>query len=347
MQTNSFTRMFNLKVPLIVAPMAGGPSSAELVIASSEAGALGSVGAAYSTASAIEKFVRHVRTKTQNPIAINLFIPQSATKISEVQLKSAIKATEKFRQQFDLTQPILNPPFEENFDEQFETVLKLRPAIFSFVFGLLNPEYVKAAKKENIFLFGTATTVDEAIALQETGVDAITLQGFEAGGHRGIFNSESADQEISISNLVDQCRGKVKIPIIAAGGLMTKHDIESILSKGADAVQLGTAFLACSEAGTSRPYRNALLSGSVRKTKTTRAFSGRLARGIENRFMLELDQNPQAILPFPAQNKFTRDIREASAKINSNECLSMWAGTGQGDLWTGSASELIHQLFSS
>lgn len=117
------------------------------------------------------------------------------------------------------------------------------------------------------------------------------------------------------------------------------------MSKGAQAVQMGTAFLACEEAGTSAPYRKALLLTKERKTKTTRAFSGRLARGMENRFMREMDVQPEAILPFPAQNKFTRDIRGASAKINSSEFLSLWCGTGQSELWTGSAQGLIDALF--
>lgn len=340
-----FLKRLHLKVPLVVAPMAGGPSSPELVTASCQAGALGSIGAAYSSGKAIEEFVSKVQMWTNKAFAINLFIPHKEPSISEVQFAKALQATAPFRKQLALPDPVLQPPYEENFEEQFASLLKIKPAVFSFVFGILKPEYVQAAKKENIFLLGTATTLEEALALQDSGADAVTLQGFEAGGHRGMFDAHTADPEIQIMNLVEQCRGKVKIPLIAAGGLMTSQDIKAALSKGASAVQLGTAFLACKEAGTSAPYQKALLSTGDRKTKTTRAFSGRLARGLENLFMLEMDQHPEAILPFQAQNKFTRDIRGASAKMGSSDFLSLWAGTGSGKLWTGSASELIQQLF--
>ncbi len=342
---NEFSKKLNLKFPLVVAPMAGGPTSPELVIASSEAGVLGSIGAAYYNRNEIEEFISKVRLQTQKPVAINLFIPHEEPQISESLISRAIKATEKFRQQLNLPQPSLLPPYEENFDEQFDTVLKLKPKVFSFVFGLLKPEYVQAARKEGILLIGTATTLEEALALQESKVDAITLQGFEAGGHRGIFNSTAADSEVSLLNLIDQCRDKIKIPLIAAGGLMNSNDIKAVLSRGAHAVQLGTAFLACKEAATSAPYRKALLATPDRRTKTTRVFSGRFARGIENLFMQEMEKHSDAILPFPAQNKFTRDIRGASLKNGLSGYLSLWAGTGQGELWTGSAGELIQRLF--
>ncbi|WP_413560838.1 NAD(P)H-dependent flavin oxidoreductase [Bdellovibrio sp. HCB209] len=338
-------KRLNLKYPLIVAPMAGGPSSPELVVTSCEAGALGSIGAAYSNPQAIEEFVQKVRARTKKPIAINLFIPGREAVVSEEQLSKAIQATQTFRTQFSLPTPKLAPPYEEDFDAQFETVLKLKPEVFSFVFGVLSADYVKAAKKEGILLIGTATTVDEAQTLQDSGVDAITLQGVEAGGHRGVFDPDREDPNVGISELLKQSRSKIQIPLIAAGGIMTAQDVKSILSQGADAVQIGTAFLACQEAGTSQPYRMAL--GAERETKLTRAFSGRLARGIINSFMKELDQNPTAILPFQAQNKFTRDIRAASAKENSAECLSLWAGTGDGELWTGSAVDLIESLFQT
>ena len=335
----------NLKIPLVVAPMAGGPSSPELVIASSNAGALGSIGAAYSNAKAIEDFVLKVRSQTSKPIAINLFIPEGEIKVSDAQISKAIQATEKYRQQLKLSKPILNPPYEENFDEQFECVLKYKPEVFSFVFGILKPEYIMAARKEKIQLFGTATTLNEALELQETGIDAITLQGIEAGGHRGIFDSKSADPEISMLNLLAQCKSKIRIPLIAAGGIMNSADIKLALSKGASAVQLGTAFLTCKEAGTSDPYKKILLESQIRKTKTSRVYSGRLARGVENIFMHEMEKDPESILPFPAQNKFTRDIRTASVKNGSSDYLSLWAGTGKGDLWTGSAADLIKTLF--
>lgn len=342
---NEFARRLRLKVPLIVAPMAGGPSSVEFVAASAEAGALGSVGAAYSTGTAIGEFVAAVRKKTANPIAVNLFIPGPEPVVTAIAVARAREATEPFRRRFGLESPPLQAPYEIDFDEQFEATLRAHPEVFTFVFGLLKPEYIGALRKEKILIIGTATTPTEAEELAETGVDAITLQGIEAGGHRGIFDPAAADQEIPLARLLDECQGKIKIPLIAAGGLMTSIDIKQALAAGAAAVQLGTAFLACAEAGTSSPYRRALLASALRRTKTTRAFSGRLARGLENEFMREIDARPEAILPFQAQNQFTRDLRAASLKADSADCLSLWAGTGEGALWTGPVKDLISQLF--
>ena len=341
---NELMRRLHLKVPLMVAPMAGGPSSPEFVVASIKAGALGSLGAAYSKPSDIEDLFLKVRSKTLGPLGINLFIPDEQPHVSEVDLLKAIKATEKWRHQFSLPAPTLHPPYEENFDHQFEMVLKLKPEVFSFVFGALKPDYVKAARREKIFLIGAATTLEEALALEESGIDALVLQGVEAGGHRAIFDSQIEDPQIGIKTLLNLCKTKLKVPLIAAGGIMTSEDIKFFLSQGASAVQMGTAFLNCQEAGTSASYRQAL-SGTERKTKLTRAFSGRLARGIENLFMKEMEKHLENILPFQAQNKFTRDLRSASAKAGSSDFLSLWAGTGAGKLWTGSVADLIQNLF--
>jgi nitronate monooxygenase len=342
------TRLSNalqLKYPLIVAPMAGGPSSVDLVVSASEAGALGSIGAAYFGPNTIKEVTHQARERTQRPFAINLFIPSQIPTHSEEQLRFAIRKTQAFRNELGLPEPKLAPPYQEDFDQQFEAVLSLKPAVFSFVFGILQNEYMKEARKHGIFIIGTATTPAEAFELESTGVDAVVLQGYEAGGHRGIFDPASDDPNIGMADLIRELKGKIKIPLIAAGGIMTTDEVRATLQAGADAVQMGTAFLAVKEAGTSAPYRKKLLETKNRTTKLTRAFSGRLARGIVNRFMEEMDSEPHAILPFPIQNKFTRDLRNASAAKGSADFLSLWCGTGKGELWTGSAAELIKKLF--
>ncbi|WP_113408266.1 nitronate monooxygenase [Hyphomicrobiales bacterium] len=345
MDGNLFQQL-GLKHPLIVAPMAGGPSSVDLAAAASAAGALGAMGGAYSNAAAIEAFAAQVRQRTDKPFSINLFIPHSIPEVSADGFERAAAATARYRQELKLPSPQLSPPYEEDFDAQFEAVLRIKPACFSFVFGLLPTDHVREAKKAGIPLIGTATTLDEARTLEESGADAIVLQGFEAGGHRGIFDAKAADPEISIRDLLAQCVGTIRVPLIAAGGIMTPSDIRAALQAGAQVVQMGTAFLACTEAGTSAPYRKKLVETSERRTRTTRAFSGRFARGIENRFMDEMDGKPDAILPFPAQNKFTRDMRSASTAKGLPDFLSLWSGTGRGELWQGSAAELIGRLFT-
>ncbi|MFJ6324923.1 MULTISPECIES: NAD(P)H-dependent flavin oxidoreductase [unclassified Rhizobium] len=343
--SNLFQKL-GLKHPLIVAPMAGGPSSVDLVASASAAGALGAMGGAYSNSAAIETFAAQVRQRTDKPFAINLFVPHGIAEVTPDRLERAIEATAVYRRELELASPQLALPYEEDFDTQFETVLRLKPACFSFVFGLLPVDHVREVKKAGIPLIGTATTLDEARALEESGVDAVTLQGFEAGGHRGIFDAKAADSEIGLRDLLAQCVGAIRVPLIAAGGLMTAEDVRVVLTAGAQAAQMGTAFLACAEAGTSAPYRKKLLEASERRTRTTRAFSGRFARGIENRFMDEMDRKPEGILPFPAQNKFTRDMRGASTAKGSPDFLSLWSGTGKGELWQGKAADLIERLFA-
>lgn len=323
----------------------GWPASVDLVAASSTAGALGSMGAAYSNPAAIGQFADAVRQRTDRPFAINLFIPAPVPQINRDQVDRAIEATSQYRLELGLSTPDLAPPFEEDFDAQFEAVLKAKPAVLSFVFGVLRAERSRAARDAGILLIGAATTFVEAQTLDDSSVDAITLQGFEAGGHRGIFDASARDEEIPLHDLLTQCVGCIRSPLIAAGGIMGAPGVDAALRAGAQGVQLGTAFLACAETGTSKPYRGRLLDPAPRVTRTTRAFSGRLARGIENRFMKEMAAKADVILPFQAQNKFTRDIRNASAARGSADFLSLWAGTGEGELWQGPVAELIERLF--
>jgi nitronate monooxygenase len=341
----TLSQSLELKYPLIVAPMAGGPSSVDLVVASSESGALGSIGGAYLSPQALDQFLQEVKSKTQKPICVNLFVPSQLTQVDKTKLDLAIRRTEKFRKELSIPTPPLTPPFEENFENQLEIILHHKPKVFSFVFGLLERPFIQALKKAGIYIVGTATSPSEALALEESGVDAVVAQGIEAGGHRGIFDPNAEDPQIKTLDLIQQIKAQSRIPIIAAGGIMTAQDIQEALKAGAQAAQMGTAFLATKEAGSSSPYRQALLQNPDRQTKTTRAFSGRLARGLVNRFMIDLDAHPEAILPFPAQNKFTRDLRTSSAQQGSPDFLSLWSGSGKGDLWTGSAGELISKLF--
>lgn len=342
MQVN-LKEALGLKHPLIVAPLAGGPTTPDLVAASCNAGALGSLGGAYSSPEAILKDALAVRSMCKGKFAINLFAPAPIPPLDPERLKQAIEATAGYRRELQLPTPKLEPPYEENFDRQLEAVIEARPAVLSYVFGTLAPHYMRRVKNEGILLIGGATTLEEARIIEDSGADAVVLQGFEAGGHRALLSATAIDQEIELFDLLKRCRGKLKIPMIAAGGLMNKIDIERALNAGAQMVQLGTAFLNVKEAGTNKAYRDALRGSRV--TKTTRAFSGRLARGIKNRFMIEIENRPESILPFPLQNKFTRDLRKKSGELNNPDFLSLWAGTGAGEPFNGTAAELISVLF--
>jgi len=244
-----------------------------------------------------------------------------------------------------LPPPSPTQPSSIPFEEQLAAALESGASAFSFTFGLLPANIVQAIKARGMFLMGTATTVEEAIALEKSGVDAIVTQGSEAGGHRGTFACDFASGMIGSMSLVPQIVDAVRVPVIASGGIMDGRGIVAALALGASAAQLGTAFLTCHEAGIPDAYKQAILSAHEDQTRITRAFSGRPARGIVNRIMVEIDSDqPDSVLPFPIQNALTRPLRTAAAKQGRAEFLSLWAGQGVRLARRQSAQELIARL---
>jgi nitronate monooxygenase len=197
-----------------------------------------------------------------------------------------------------------------------------------------------------MFLMGTATNVEEAVALERAGVDAVVAQGAEAGGHRGTFAGDVDAGLVGTIALVPQIADAVKVPVVASGGIMDGRGIAAALALGASGVQMGTAFLTCEEAGVPAAYKQAILDARESDTRITRAFSGRAARGIVNRFMTEVERagGANAILPFPLQNALTRPLRSAAAKADRAEFLSLWAGQGVGLARRESATSLVRRL---
>lgn len=322
--SGDWMRQFDLTVPLILAPMGGGPTTPQLTAAGSNAGAFGFLAAAYLQPAQILAEAEAYRALSSRPFGINLFTPMPKVAPSPEEVRKAVDATRSYREELHLPPPNLTPPFHPDFEKQFAAVLDCRPRAFSFVFGALADSHLRALTERGIYSIGTATSLEEAQALEASGVDAVIAQGFEAGGHRGIFAPDGEDPAIGTFAFVRTLVQKLRIPVIAAGGIMDGQGIAAALQLGAVAAQLGTAFLLCDEAGTSAAYRRALLSGG--STQTTRAFSGRWARGIENRFMREMEGKSR--LAFPAQNAFTRDLRAKSAELGSPDFLSLWAGQG-------------------
>ncbi|TGK00343.1 nitronate monooxygenase [Leptospira langatensis] len=335
----------DLKGPLILSPLAGGPSTPELIAAVSNAGGLGSLGLAYDTPEQIGAIIRKTKTLTSKPIAVNLFVPVKDPELSTDQKESALNSTKKYREELGIPSPKIEAPYSLDFDKQFEAMLREKPSVFSFTFGLLDRSYLNECNKNGIITCGTATTLEEGILAEESGVDWLVAQGIEAGGHRGIFSETSEDSGIGLFPLIRALAAKLRIPVIAAGGIMDGAGIAAALSLGAMAAQLGTAFLLCEEAGTSAPYRKALLDKTNLLTKTTRVFSGRIARGLQNRFLKEMETKPESVLPFPAQNAFTRDIRRKSAELGMSDFLSLWAGQGVSQIRQMGAGKLVEILF--
>jgi len=339
---NALMQMLGCEHPIIQAPMAGGGDTPELVAAVCNAGGIGFIGAAYLTPAQIRDSARAVRALTSRRFGINLFAPLPAPSVRD--LDAAIARVAPYHAELGLPPPAAPQVPADQFDAQLAAALESDALALSFTFGLLPATAVAAIKARNLALIGTATTVAEAIALEESGVDAIVAQGSEAGGHRGTFLGDFADAQIGTLALVPQIVDAVSVPVIASGGIMDGRGIAAALALGASAVQLGTAFLTCSEAGVAEAYKDEILRSPETATRITRAFSGRPARGIVNRFMTDIDADAQAIASFPLQNILTRPMRRAAAKQGRAEFLSLWAGQGLRLARRQSAAELMERL---
>lgn len=338
----ALTERLGIELPIIQAPMGGGPSTPALAVAVSEAGGLGSLAGGYRTPDQIRNDILETRRRTRAPFAVNLFTQAEPPVPSHVRLDEANRSLDRYREELGLEAGRVPVRFAEDLGEQFGVVLAGKPAVFSFTFGIPAHDILESCRAAGIFTIGTATNLAEGLALQEAGVDAVCAQGVEAGGHRGTFLGSPDAGHIGLLALVSQLVEALKVPVIASGGLMNGAGIAAALALGAQGVQLGTAFLLCPEAATSAPYRRALTGPDRVQTALTAAFSGREARGIENRFMREMAEVEP--LPYPYQNALTRDLRQAAVKAGRAEFLSLWAGQGVSLIREMPARELISTL---
>jgi nitronate monooxygenase len=342
---NLLMQRLSLSHPIIQAPLAGGGDTPDLVAAVCGAGALGFIGAAYSTPPQIAKASRAVRARTARPFGINLFAPHPRPDAPS-DLGPALDRLAPYFAELGLPPPSAPAAVGDPFGAQLSAVLDSGAAVFSFTFGIPPASAIEAIKRRGMVLIGTATTVEEALALEHAGVDVVVTQGGEAGGHRGTFAADFDSGMVGTMALVPQVVDAVTVPVIASGGIMDGRGIAAALALGAAAVQMGTAFLTCDEAGIPEAYKAAILGAREHETRMTRAFSGRPARGIVNRFMTEMDaaEAAGAVLPFPLQNALTRPLRSAAAKQGRAEFLSLWAGQGLGLARRRPAAELVAEL---
>ncbi|HEX7227629.1 MAG TPA: DUF561 domain-containing protein [Candidatus Binatia bacterium] len=341
----ALTKRLGMTYPIFQAPLAGGGDTPALVAAVCEAGGLGFIGAAYLTPEQIGEVARSVQAQTSRPFGINLFAPVPMPDPPE-NPQPALERVAPFFAELGLEPPVVPAPARDSFNQQLIAALESGAAVFSFTVGILPKSAIEAIKQRGMYLIGTATTVEEAIVLANAGVDAIVTQGSEAGGHRATFGTDFAAGQVGTISLVPQVVDAVTVPVIASGGIMDGRGIAAALALGASAVQLGTAFLTCDEAGVPEVYKKAILDAREDQTRLTRAFSGRPARGIVNRFMLEVERNDtaDAILPFPLQNQLTRPLRNAAAKQGRAEFLSLWAGQGVRMAQRQAAALLVERL---
>jgi nitronate monooxygenase len=340
---NPLTERLGISHPIIQAPMAGGATTAELVAAVSEAGGLGFIGAAYMTPEQITDLAQAVRARTSRPFGINLFSPVGPL-AAPPSIEIAVAQIATYHTELGLPAPPAPTWSGEPFNDQMAAVLETDASVFSFTFAIPPTKALDAAKARGVTILGTATTVHEAIALEEAGVDAVVAQGSEAGAHRGTFLGSFDAAMIGTMALVPQVADAISLPVIAAGGIMDGRGIAASRALGAEAVQMGTAFLTCVETGIPDAHKAAILSALEQETSVTRAFSGRDARGIVNRFMTEVEAAPDAILPYPLQNMLTRPLRTAAGKAGHAEFLSLWAGQGLRLSRVDSAADLVRTL---
>ncbi len=342
---NAFTALVGVRHPLIQAPMAGGATTPELVAAVSNAGALGSFAAATLAPAAIREGVARVRQLTDRPFNVNLFILDEPAP-SDEEVARAQARLDPLRAELGLPPGGRPTHFCEDNRAQLETLLELAPPVVSFTFGILDAATVARFHAVGSLVMGTATTVAEARAWQAVGADLVCAQGCEAGGHRGSFLGDPQQACLGLLALLPQLAAAVNIPVVAAGGLMDGRGIAASLLLGAQAAQLGTAFLCCPESGIPAIWKEAIRAARDDSTRLTRAFSGRFARGIANDFMRRFAAEEEQIPAYPVQNALTADIRQAALRQGRSEYLSLWAGQGAGMARSLPAAELVQTLMA-
>jgi nitronate monooxygenase len=341
--SNALLEKLGIENPIIQAPMAGGPSTPELASAVSNAGGMGSLGAAYSTPEQIKDDIAKTRALTQQPFSVNLFAG-GYVGTSDVSPEPMLQALREVHQALGIPAPALPATPDNPLAKQLEVLLEARPAVFSFTFGIPEEKALQRVRSAGIVILGTATTVEEARLLADAGVDAIVAQGAEAGAHRGTFAGPFESSMVPTLDLVHAIYRAVPVPVIASGGLMDGRDVAAALGAGASAVQLGTTFLACPESGASQPYKQAILAAKKDTTVVTRAFSGRPARGLINAWIKRFEGREEIIPPYPLQNALTRPMRTAAAKRGNTGFLSLWAGQGVARARELPAGEMVRHL---
>jgi nitronate monooxygenase len=341
LKNNQLKKLLGIEFPIIQAPMAGGATTPALVAAVSNAGGLGSLGAGYMSAQDLRKAISDIRACTERSFNVNLFIPEIHA-VTGALMVQACEDVNKACEGLKIGVLPPSPPFSQAFDEQIEIIFEEKVPVFSFTFGLLDKKWIRRLKKNKTILIGTATSLAEAKAHEECGIDLIVLQGREAGGHSGLFLNNTSESLLSRESLLKACVGNLSLPLIVAGGLMNAAMCAEALKQGAQGVQLGTAFLTTTESGIHPGYKKALLSAKSGSTVLTRAFSGKLARGINNVFIENMKDNVP--LDYPIQNALTSVIRQKAKAENNPDYMSLWAGEGVQQCQSLGAGELMSQL---
>ncbi|MBM7552600.1 NAD(P)H-dependent flavin oxidoreductase [Thalassobacillus pellis] len=321
---NELTNILDIQYPIVQAGMAGGVTTPQLAAEVSNNGALGTIGAGYMEAADLKNTIRETKKMTDHPFAVNLFVPEKY-EIDESSITESKRLLDPICKELGIES--LDYSHESSkLEQHIDLLLQEGISIYSFTFGIPSPNIIARLKNKNCILIGTATTVEEAIMNEHAGMDIVVAQGSEAGGHRGTFSKPFSQAMIGTLSLVPQIVDYVKIPVVAAGGIMDARGIMAARMLGAHGVQMGTAFLTCEESGAKPQHKKAILSSSETDPILTSVFSGKPARGIRNTFISKLTPYEDTLPPYPIQNALTKPIRKAAYVQDKPEYMSLWSG---------------------
>lgn len=326
-----------LRVPVVLAPLAGGPSTPELAAAVSDAGGLGFVAGGYLSAGALADRLDAARRLSDGPLGVNLFVPGEGPAPAEAVAAHRARVGELAAAEgLELGEPRWD---DDDWEAKLALVQRQSPAVVSFTFGCPSAEAISAVRGAGSEAWVTVTSVGEARSAAAAGADALVVQGAEAGGHRASFRDDPELEPIGLLALLALVGAAVDLPLVASGGIGSGAGLAAALCAGAQAAQLGSAFLLAPEAGTSSPHRQALAGDGA--TALTRAFSGRLARGIRNRFMSTVGPGPVA---YPEVHHLTAPLRRQARERGDAELINLWAGQAFSLARERPAGETVHVI---
>lgn len=343
-----FTDLLGIDYPIVQGPFGGGLSSVSLTSTVSNAGGLGSFGCQPQSAEQIIETCHEIRKATDKPFNINLWVSDHDSNLTAFSDEDYNRLTKLFTPYFEeLGLPVPEKPVlgGQKFQDQIQAIFEARPKVFSFVYGIPSEEILERCKALGIVTMGAATTVDEAIALEAAGVDAVVATGFEAGGHRVSFLRPAEESLMGTFALIPQVADAVRIPVIGAGGISDSRGIRAAMALGAHAVQMGTAFLATAQSNAAEDHKEILFTPDASNTTLTKVFTGRLSRGIRNRLTDELRDYQHLLAPYPLQSNFMGHLKAYPARPDSNpDFKAYWAGQTAALLRHRDANELIETL---
>jgi nitronate monooxygenase len=343
---DALLRKLGIELPIIQAPMAG-VSTPEMAAAVSSAGGLGSIGVGAANAEATGQMIAAVRARTERPFQVNVFCHKPAVADAACEAAWLARLGPEFARHGARPPARLTEIYTSFLtdDAKLAVLLEERPPIVSFHFGLPARERIEALRAAGIVLLATATNLQEGKVIAAAGIDAVVAQGYEAGGHRGVFDPDVADEQLGTLALTRLLVSKLDIPVIAAGGIMDGAGIAAALALGAAAAQLGTAFVACPESSADAGYRAALLGPGSQHTVMTRAISGRPARCLANRFTaLAEGVGPEAIPSYPIAYDAGKSLHAAARAAGEFGYGAQWAGQGAPLARVMPAGELVSCL---